>query len=216
MSQSTAFPVISDFYICSLPKILLKWSPAPLNRRLWDRIYDSTYVWGKSGYQEAIMVNRVAISIRKNVRSALYQPQDDSEVRTLLIDAICMCLDRHRTKCFGKLRSRPLFSEGFRFASRRLAGCKAFKTDQFRFPSRSSATTAAAGVRISRSLMPVPHMIIQFILIFEDPIMAHAYIVASTLMVIELTSWAKLSLMIAELANRVVGPLMLLQISTIP
>jgi hypothetical protein len=36
--------------------------------------------------------------------------------RLPLVDALCLYLDRHRTKYRGNLRLGPLFSEGFRFA----------------------------------------------------------------------------------------------------
>ena len=57
----------------------------------------------------------VIFHVTENLYSALLHLRGN-EPRVLWIDAICLYLDRCRTKYRGNLRLRPLFSEGFRFA----------------------------------------------------------------------------------------------------
>jgi len=75
-----------------------------------------SYVWGCPNLSEKIQTPEGDIAVTNSLFLALRRLRHPHQYRLLWADAICIYLDRHRTKYRGNLRLGPLFSEGFRFA----------------------------------------------------------------------------------------------------
>jgi hypothetical protein len=77
-----------------------------------------SYCWGDPSDQIPIDCNGSGgLKITKTLHSALLPLQLPNQARLIWADAICIYFDRYRTEYRRNLRFRPLFSEGFRFAS---------------------------------------------------------------------------------------------------
>jgi len=79
-------------------------------------VYEAlSYAWGSPDLTDEIQVKGETLKITANLALALRYVRLTDQPLTLWVDAICLYLDRHRTKCRGNLRVGPLFSEGARF-----------------------------------------------------------------------------------------------------
>lgn len=74
-----------------------------------------SYVWGSPfDLATAHTEPRFTLPIGRNLALTLRHLRFKDRHRTLWVDAVCLYLDRYRTRYRGNSRSRPLFSEGFR------------------------------------------------------------------------------------------------------
>ncbi|KUJ08012.1 uncharacterized protein LY89DRAFT_691320 [Mollisia scopiformis] len=77
-----------------------------------------SYVWGQDKAATPMVIGRTNISLTRNLDTALRHLRYRDSARALWVDAICIYFDRSPTEYRRNLRFGPLFSEGFRFASR--------------------------------------------------------------------------------------------------
>jgi len=75
-----------------------------------------SYVWGSTENKQTIFLDNLPKEVTINLSNALRDIREDRSSVMLWVDALCLYLDRRRTKYRGNLRLGPLFSEGFRFA----------------------------------------------------------------------------------------------------
>jgi hypothetical protein len=76
-----------------------------------------SYEWGIATNRIfTVVINEEEVTVRENLWWALWYLRADEGERVIWVDALCIYVDRYRTKYRGKLRLGPLFSEGFRFA----------------------------------------------------------------------------------------------------
>jgi hypothetical protein len=67
-----------------------------------------SYCWGdNTAFKTPIICNGARLEITRNLKSALQHLRDEENVRILWVDAICLYLDRYRTKYCGNLRLGP-------------------------------------------------------------------------------------------------------------
>jgi hypothetical protein len=67
---------------------------------------------------EQIMLDGMPIEVRQDLFTAFWHLRSESETKVLWINAIYIYFNRYRAEYHGNLTFGPLFSEGFRFASR--------------------------------------------------------------------------------------------------
>jgi hypothetical protein len=95
-----------------------------------------SYEWGPKSPSKLIYVIGQPTTIRLNLWNFLSKLRSHASHDYLWCDAICIYLDRYRTKCCRNLRFEPLFSEGF--------GFDAFWVSQ----GEALGATGCAGVRL--------------------------------------------------------------------
>jgi hypothetical protein len=71
-----------------------------------------SYTWGDPKATLPITLHGKPHHITKNLEVALRHLRYPERERTLWVDALCIYLDRHRTKCHRNLRFEPQFCEG--------------------------------------------------------------------------------------------------------
>jgi hypothetical protein len=97
---------------------LLSTSLTRCHNDLIDKYTALSYVWGDPTRSCLITVDGEAMYITASLFSALRYVRDRYRKRQVWADAICLYVGGYRRKYHRNLRSRPLFSEGVRFASR--------------------------------------------------------------------------------------------------
>jgi hypothetical protein len=75
-----------------------------------------SYTWGNDKDRVTIIVDAQPVKIRRNLWKFLSVLRKSDEARLVWVDALCIYLDRYRTKCRRNLRFEPLFCEGVGFA----------------------------------------------------------------------------------------------------
>ena len=80
-----------------------------------------SYAWGDPNVRKLILLDREPFPVTLNLEAALRALRLSGQVANHLIDALCLYLDRYRTKYRGNLVLGPLFSEGFCFSSRQVS-----------------------------------------------------------------------------------------------
>jgi hypothetical protein len=85
-----------------------------ITRFIWGEYIVISYMWGSLEETEAITINGMPVIIGKNLAAALDRLRSNP-IYKMWVDAVCIYVNRYRTKYRGNLRIGPLISEGFRF-----------------------------------------------------------------------------------------------------
>jgi hypothetical protein len=83
-------------------------------RFTWGDYTAISYVWGSPEETKTITINGMPVTVRKNLAATLDCIRS-THVDKVWIDAVCVYLDRYRTKYYRNLRFEPLFRKGLRF-----------------------------------------------------------------------------------------------------
>ena len=100
---------VSDEISCTLKIVLLDERPS------FEAL---SYTWGDLAEKRPIQCGNGSLDVTINLYSALRHLRYMTRNRVLWADAVCLYVDRYQRKYHKYLRFGPLFSEGFRFASR--------------------------------------------------------------------------------------------------